>query len=230
MKRYKQFLNWIHVLALFSAIFVAERIIHAIEEIALPWYAPIAVIGISVLLVFHVTEFVATGMFERFSWLRRFVLADEWIEGVWFDFVSDTDRFALVIIHQTEGEPAITSELFDEKARVRATSESFIVSVDGRTIRAIFRSPQFEPNRPPTELIGFTTYVFSGPPHHPPSYYNGYFADLSASTKKHQLRGFRIEDPKQIEKLMHHHNKQAAVLELISQYRTSFNSGAQVKS
>jgi hypothetical protein len=85
MKRYKQFLGSIHILALFSAIFIRERIIHAIEQLTLPWYAPVLVIGISVLLVFHIAEFVAIGLFERMSGLRRFVLADEWIEGVWLD-------------------------------------------------------------------------------------------------------------------------------------------------
>jgi hypothetical protein len=140
-------------------------------------------------------------------------------------FVSGTNMFGIVVIHQTEGEPAITSELFDDCARVTATSESFVTSVDGRTIRAIFRSPQFEASSPPSELIGFTTYVFSGPPHHPPSYYNGYFADLSASSKKSQLRGYKIEDKDQIERLMNPRSKQSAILELIGQYRANFDPG-----
>ena len=217
MKRYKHFLRWVELLALFSAVFLADVILHKLENVHAGSLTFLLVLGIITILVFHVVEYLATAAFERFDWLRRFILGADCIEGVWFDVVCGENLFGIITIDQKAGEVAVVGEQFDTAGRVTATWEDFITSIEGNTLRAVYRAPQF--GAQPSELLGFSSYVFSGTPGKPPQYYNGYFADISTGPRKCHLRGFRITDPATLQRLREPHNKTEALLKLIREHQ-----------
>lgn len=223
MRRYHNFLEWVRLLALFSAVFLADVVLRLLEQVHAAHYVSVLVLGFCAIAVFHVTELLVTTLFERLTWLRRWVLGDEWVEGVWFDAVQGRDLFGIITIQQKEGSATVVGEQFDANGKVTATWENFVVLIEGNTMRAIYRAPQFN-GAAPSELLGFTTYVFSGMPDKPPSFYNGYFADMSQDARKCQLRGYRIKDRQILKRLRDPQAKQATLLELIERYRTGLGA------
>jgi hypothetical protein len=141
-------------------------ILHKLQDVHAGTLTFLLVLGTTTILVFHIVEYLATAAFGRFDSLRRFILGAECIEDIWFDVVCGENLFGIITIDQKEGEVAVVGEQVDASGRVTATWEDFITSLEGNMLRAVYRAPQF--GQEPSELLGFSSYVFSGPPRQAP--------------------------------------------------------------
>lgn len=218
MGQYKRFIEWVRLLSLFSAVFIADLILRHLEHTKIPFLASAAFIGLMVIATMHVMELLATTVFERLGFVRRFVLGDDCIEGMWFDNVVGEDLFGLITIQFRDGGISISGEQYDAAGKITATWENYVVAFEGCTLRAIYRAPQFR-GGVPSEVYGFTTYVFTGRPGKPPSFFSGFFADISGESRKCQLRGFRITDKKIMARIGKPESRREAIAELMQQWR-----------
>jgi hypothetical protein len=197
---YERFLEWVRILALFSAIFIADLIIKSLEHTKVPFAGAAALTGLLAIAAMHVIELLVTTTFDRAIWLRRVILGDEYIEGVWFDTVVGQGLYGLITIHIRDGKITTTGEQFDRTGRITATWEDYVVTFEGRTLRGIYRAPQFREGGP-SEVYGFSTYIFSGLPGKAPNSYSGFFADSSVEARKCQLKGLKITNKQILTKL-----------------------------
>ena len=200
MDKYKRFLEWVRLLALFSAVFIAELIIKTLENTTILFMITVVVTGLIAIASMHILELLVTTLFDRAMWLRRFILGESYIEGIWIDQVIDEDLYGIITIQIRGGEISMTGEQFDGSGNITATWEDYLVSYKGNTLRGIYQAPQFRSGAP-SEIHGFSTYIFHGAPGKPPNHYSGFFADASAEGRRCQLEGIRITDKAMLAKL-----------------------------
>jgi hypothetical protein len=222
MDNYKRFVEWVRLLSLFGAVFVADLVLTSLKDAQAPFLVSAIVIGLVVIATMHVLELLATYVFERIWVVRRFFLGDEHIEGAWFDNVVGKEQFGMFAIHFRDGRLFISGEQYDATGKVTATWEDYLVGFEGRTLHACYRAPQFS-DKEPSEVYGFTKYVFGGKPGKPPTFFSGFFADLSGECRSCQLRGFRITDRNLLERLNMPESRSHAILELMGKSRALSN-------
>src|ERR1019366_7534126 len=98
MDKYKRFLEWVRLLALFSAVFIAELIIKTLENTTILFMITVVVTGLIAIASMHILELLVTTLFDRAMWLRRFILGESYIEGIWIDQVIDEDLYGIITI------------------------------------------------------------------------------------------------------------------------------------
>jgi hypothetical protein len=213
MERYKRFLEWTRTLAVFSAVFAADLVLKRVEDQGFSLLATTFILGLVAIVSLHVAEAVAVRVIEAAPWLRRLVLANQWVEGIWIDEVVGENHFALVTMSTEGGEVKVRGEQFDVDGAITATWESCASVLEGNTLRTIYRSPQFYKGQP-SETSGMSTYVFTGRPGQAPEFYSGSFIDAAAGGRNCQLRGARINDRKLIGRLMSDVSRRAELINL----------------
>jgi hypothetical protein len=210
-------LEWVRILFLFSAVFAAELLIKNFESAELPFVGMVLITGFLAIAVMHVFELVITRIFDHSIWMRRMILGDEYIEGVWIDRVIDQDAFGVISIHVRDGALSMTGEQFRRDGRITATWDDYVANFSGNTLRAIYEAPQFREGSP-SEVHGFSTYVFHGVPGKAPTYYSGLFADASHEGRRCQLQGFKVTDAKTLTELANPQQRGAALKRLQHQF------------
>lgn len=226
MQRYQHFVDWVRLLALFTAVFVADLFLRQLEHYHVSSMLIALLLGISVIVCLHIAELVAVRLAEDISWIKRWLLGPEWIEGVWFDEVIGQDHFALLSISLVEGTINVRGEQFDTRGTVTATWESTASAKDGNTLVTLYRSPQFLDNQL-RETTGMSTYIFHGEPGQPPDFYSGFFIDSAESGRRCQLSGFRVKDAPVVRRLMDTHARRAEILSLIRRMQENAPPGLQ---
>ena len=139
-------------------------------------------------------------MFDSCPLVRKLALGDDYLEGVWIDAVTGSDLFGVISISYKDGHLRMNGEQYNTQGAVTACWDNFLINIDGRTVRTLYRAPQYGAGAP-SELLGFSTYIFSGPPGKPPQRYTGYFADCSIPGARCGLRGIRITDKALLKRL-----------------------------
>lgn len=211
MKRYEGFSNFIRIVALVGTILLADIVLDKMKALNIPNVLEFTLKGITAVTVLHIAEFFSSWLFDTFSIVRRIALGTEYLEGVWLDMVEGSNIYGIINISYRDGQLCMDGISYDRDGNVTASWDNFQINVDGRTVRALYRSPQYS-NGVPSEILGFSTYIFSGPPGKVPEQYSGYFADSSSKGSRSALRGFRVKDKSILKRLRSPRERHQAVL------------------
>ena len=211
MNRYERFSNFFRIMALVGAILLADILLNKLQGLNIPPVIAFTLKGISAVAVLQIAEFLSSWLFDSSSFVRRIALGTEYLEGVWLDTVTDSDLFGILNVSYRNGQLCMNGESYDLEGNVTASWDNFQINIDGRTVRALYRSPQYS-DGVPSEILGFSTYIFSGPPGKAPEQYSGYFADSSSHGARCALRGFRIVDKTILKRLRSPNERQEALL------------------
>ena len=199
MESYIRFQEWVRIAALFGAIFIAELLLKAIESSTVPVLAAF-ILGITGIASMHVIELAVTTLFDRWEWLRRFILGGEYIEGTWVDHVVGEKLYGLIYIQIRDGKILTTGEQFDENGKVTATWENYFAHFVGNTLHNLYRAPHYN-TAGVSEVQGYSVYVFHGGAGKPPQSYSGFFADTTSSGGRGQVEGFKVSSEQILRKL-----------------------------
>lgn len=211
MNRYEGFTNFFRIVALVGAILLADIVLNKLQGLNIPPVLAFTLKGVSAVAVLQIAEYFSSWLFDSSSLVRRLALGADYLEGVWLDTVTDSNLFGLLNISYRNGQLCMNGEQYDTDGNVTASWDNFQINIDGRTVRALYRSPQYS-NGVPSEILGFSTYIFSGPPGKAPEQYSGYFADSSAQGARSALRGFRIVDKEILKRLRSPNERHQALL------------------
>jgi len=212
MKRYERFVNFVRILAIFGAIFLIDQLLQKFQSLNLSPFLAVTFRGISAVAVLQLAEFFTSWLFDSCSFIRRLALGDDYLEGVWIDAVPGTELLGVINISYMDGQLRMNGESYDRHGNVTACWDNFLINIDGRTVRTLYRAPQYS-HGTPSELMGFSTYIFSGSPGKPPQRYTGYFADSSISYERRGLNGFRITNKSLLKRLSSPAERHHALIE-----------------
>ena len=208
MKRLQNFIHGAAYLGLLIGFYLEKKFEEQIlgKEAHLAWRVFLPFL---VLLVFaKIFEWGTGTAVERWSWMRKIISGDSYIEGVWFNKVlTEKPLYGLLLIEFKEGTISLDGEQLDSNAKLTATWHSSMAKFDGKILTYAYEVDYAGKEQPHmihgVSEISFSRVTVPGPP----TNYNGHFQDIAADHKNCPFTGFRVERPNWWSRMWNRHGE-----------------------
>ncbi len=218
MKRLERFIQSVKAFALFAGLYLEKYLEqHLLDDKTRKPVLVTLFAFLGLIAFIKVAEAVAEFAIERWRGLRRTILGDNYIEGVWFNKVPlASPLYGLLRIEIKESSVRVSGEQYDHNGAMTATWHSEMARFDGSTLAYAYRATyskhgqQYEVHG--VSHISFAKASRTGAPRS----YNGHFHDSVGQQETCCFTGFRLETPT-IELLDKPTEKLPAVKQLIAQ-------------
>lgn len=217
MKRLLRFTQSVKAFALFGALYLEKYLEVHLLDAKSPKPVLVTVLAfLGLIAAIKLAEAVADFAVERWRGLRRTILGDSYIEGVWFNKVPiASPLYGLLRIEIKEGSMRVEGEQYDQTGSMTATWHSDMAQFDGSILtyayKVIYAKVGQQQEIPGISRISFAKASHSGVPRS----YNGHFQDIAGNEVTCCFTGFRIEDKQTIQRLETPAEKQNAVKQLV---------------
>lgn len=226
MKRLQQFIRTVQAFGLIVGFYLEKHFEHFLECVRTQdgkdsSSSLVLIVAVLALMAsIKICEWLADAAVERWSWLRRTILGDSYIEGVWFNGGSaDKQVFGLLRIAFRDGKVIVEGEQYDGNGSLTATWHCDMAEFDGSTLRYAYEviyAHKFSHEIHGTSRLSFAKVSGSGIPRS----YNGYFQDIGPEGAV-CFTGFRVESGDILKKLETPEGKISAVKTLIKRESSS---------
>lgn len=162
-------------------------LIHAPEVVG--YVATIAIL----IMLFKLLEWVIELFVERTIWLRRLILGDEYLEGVWCDKITIDDKFCYAILTITLDNEMyyINGSQFYIDGTLQHTWNTLASKYDDHIIRFLYHSTYYDNSD--DDPYGYCIYCFEKKNlHHFPTTYNGKYKDIGKDQIERPFVGYKI--------------------------------------
>lgn len=178
--------------------------------------------GLVLIAFISFSEWFAEFAIDHWRGLRRLILRDAFVEGIWFNMVPGRPApYGLLKISMSAGTVKIDGEQYDAAASLTATWHSEMARFDGRILKYVYRvrysRDSFDADAEGITTLSFANATSSGVPRT----YNGHYQDITTAPKILSFTAWRVEAPELLTRLETDDRKQAAVLALIGQATAS---------
>lgn len=148
-------------------------------------------IGLVLLLLAHVGVVAIKSVLDNSRLLRRWLLRDQFFEGVWVDVVEEEPRhFAIVQIEFRDGAYEINGEAYAGNASFLGNWKSSEAWATSRQLRYTYRGSVQNPAV--WDYDGMTEYNFVGNEGGAPNTFSGFYVDLNREPVRKRIRGQRV--------------------------------------
>jgi hypothetical protein len=221
MRRLAKFRDWWRTAIASVSVLLGIMVHTSIETVPLQaqFIVGFAVIG----LIVHSSEAVLSVLLDHFRWLRKFILGDHFVEGLWVEIVhdqpynrhSEIKYGALISISFSDGELSIAGDVYDATTGVplgafssrRVVFEEEFAYVYDQIIREQVAMRQ----------VGFGL-LFFGTGRGRPASFNGYFVDPNFP-RPLGVYGKRIQEREAANLASDDAAKSVRVLSFVAEYR-----------
>jgi hypothetical protein len=218
MKRLDNFIQSVKAFALFAGLYLEKYLEqHLIDDKTQKPVLVIVCAFLGLIAVIKVSEKVAEFAIERWRGLRRTILGDNYIEGVWFNKVPiNSPLYGLLRIEIKDSSVRISGEQYDRNGAMTATWHSEMARFDGSILSYAYRATYSQHGQEQevhgVSQISFAKVSRTGEPRS----YNGHYHDSVGQQQTCCFTGFRL-DANTIEMLDKPTEKLPAVKQLIGQ-------------
>lgn len=199
MDKLRSFSTKVDAISVCVALFLQDVIVRALFPDAASPRIFLLLSAALVLSVIYIIRFLSTQLLLYLTPIRRLILREDYIEGVWLGR-SAKDK-SLVKIAIRGDEIRVTGQVFDHATEVLLTWKTLSASYDGDELRYLYVSTD-RLSEKAEEVYGYCTLHFvRSHPHAAPHAYDGYHIDVSSSFKKLQFGAARVTDRTTLKKL-----------------------------
>ena len=194
MKRLKTFIQTVKGFALFAGYYLEKYLEEHLMNQNTRQPILITVFAFLGLVAFiKVFEEIAKMLVERWQGLRRIILGDDYIEGIWFNKVPvSPPLYGLLRIAIRNNSVNVDGEQYDQHGALTASWHSEMAKFDGRTLRYGYKATYSKhgADQPSHGMSGISFSKSSGVP----LTYNGHFRDTAGNEEGRYFMGFRVAD------------------------------------
>ena len=221
MKRLQAFISFVEGFGLLFGFYIERRFEYVLgNETPKPLLTIIAFL--SLLASIMLFGQLAKSSVERWRWLRRTILGDNYIEGVWFNKVpTEPPLYGLLHFEFRNGSVGVEGEQYNGQAILTATWHSEMAHFDGSILTYAYKVIYVREGQP-HEIQGVSRISFAKVSRNGvPLSYNGHFQDIAAERQNFCFTGFRLEDEDLLSKIESPSGKHDAILALISRLNSN---------
>ena len=195
MKRLERFIQSVKAFALFAGLYLEKYLEqHLLDEKSRKPVLVTVFAFLGLIAFIKIAEEVADFAIERWRGLRRTILGDSYIEGVWFNKVPlENPLYGLLRIEIRDGSVRVDGEQYDQHGALTASWHSEMARFDGSVLTYAYKAT-YSRHGKEHEAHGVSRISFAKASHSGvPQTYNGHFHDTAGNQEPCCFTGFRIE-------------------------------------
>jgi hypothetical protein len=221
MKRLEAFIAFVKGFGLLFGFYIERRFEYVLGD-KTPKSLLVIVAFLSLLASIKIFERLAETSIERWRWLRKSILGDNYIEGVWFNKVpTNPPLYGLLRIELRDGSVGVEGEQYDQDATLTATWHSEMAHFDGSILTYAYRVIYVREGQS-HEIQGISRISFAKVSQKGvPRSYNGHFQDIAVEQKNFCFTGFLLEDQQILAKIERPDGKHEAITALVTKLNQS---------
>ena len=147
-------------------------------------------IGVLLLIFIEIIAKIAENLIDSNSKLRKLILKEDFIEGVWID-ITEINTYAIINIKYDNGEYHLQGESYDEEGKLLGNWESISTWSSNCKLRCNYKG-NYENQI--SEFDGINEFVFISANKSIPYQFSGYYIDIFEKNKSYRIRGERINE------------------------------------
>lgn len=218
MERLEKFYRFVNVVLVVIVLFLEAQIVHCLEKSGIHNFWLLFVVTATLLIAFFkFGEWLVEKMIENLDWLKKLIIGDEYIEGLWIDKVEISGRnfYGLLIISMKDGVYKVNGSQYSDKATLQNRWITISSDFENYTLKTIYQTTYFDEAKL-EEPYGISSYNFQKTSlHGKPLIFSGTFYDVSRDFITKSFYGFKVTDKKVINKLKHPDKTAQAIMDLI---------------
>jgi hypothetical protein len=221
MKKLESFYKIANIGLIIIMLFLEGGLRHWIEDAGLEKQKPIIFVIAIILLIalFKFFEWLIELAVEEIAFIRRWILRDEYLEGVWCDrsIVDEQYCYALLTITFENGMYFVNGSQYYADGSEHHSWNTIVSKFENHTIRFLYRSIYFREKE--DEYMGYSSFTFEKMNlHHYPTSYTGKYKDFGKDAVERPFKGYKILDKELLDNLNTPQNQKKTLLKIIQVY------------
>jgi len=204
MKKIERFYKYANSIFVVIVVLIEEQVIQFVEHLGIKNNVLVYVISIITLItLFKIMEWTVEQLLEKVCWIRKLLLGEDYIEGVWLDKVEiNKEKFySLIHINYEDGMYYINGEQFFDNRVIKCSWHTISSRYENNSLKTIYETTHYCGGKNET-FYGLSVYNFSiNPQHTSPETFSGFFFDTSSSLTNSSFHGYKIVDKNELEML-----------------------------
>ncbi|MGC4038684.1 MAG: hypothetical protein QM764_22160 [Chitinophagaceae bacterium] len=223
MEKLEKFYKVVNVILIVLMLSVEGELRHWLEETGLKekeWLLFVVLVLILV-VVFKILEWLIEVLVEKNPVLRKWILGNEYLEGVWCDrtTIDNNYLFAVLTISFSDGMYFVNGAQYYPDGQEHHSWSTIASKFDNSTMRLLYRSIYFHEGDKKDEYMGYSSFTFEKMNLNKfPISYTGKYKDFGADNIERPYKGYKIVKQELLEDLHVPEKQRHALQEIFKLY------------